>query len=192
MSDDDATCQGIRPWPEFRVPTGIHVSCEEFGLAGHGRLVWGEGNERAPLMFLLDNPGARERRDGMPYVCGTRLTLRDALTDAGLDRDHVYVTYLLKCRPLRAYDREKARSVGLKYFTGQLHTCRPKALVLFGDVVTQALTGNDKTSVKALRGTTMSVENTPTVVTYHPLAARRRPNLYPLLVEDLASSRSLL
>ncbi|WP_276245357.1 hypothetical protein [Virgibacillus profundi] len=31
----------------------------------------------------------------------------------------------------------------------------------------------------------MEVDGFQTTVAYHPLAARRRPNLYPLLVEDM-------
>lgn len=69
------------PWPEVSAPTG--VDCTQFGLGGHGRLVWGEGYPGAPLMIVLDNPGARENRSGEPYVCGTRQTLRRALHRAG-------------------------------------------------------------------------------------------------------------
>lgn len=179
-------------WPEIAVPDGVSIDCDAFGLAGHGRLVWAEGRRGAPLMLLLDNPGARETKEGQPFVCGTRQTLRRALTEAGLDPDDVYVTFLTKCRPLRAYDKERAWRTGLTYVAEQLGSVRPRVLVVFGDVVTKAVTGDPDNSVRALRGSVFTVYDIPTVATYHPLAARRHPNLYPLIVDDLARAATIL
>jgi uracil-DNA glycosylase family 4 len=192
MGDRTIAEQKTRPWPEQGVPQGIDIDCEAFGLGGHGRLVWGEGDPEAPLMFLLDNPGARETSEGVPFVCGTRCTLRRAAGDANLETDCVYITYLLKCRPRRAYDREKARRVGLTYVETQIEAHKPEVLVIFGDVVTKAMTGDSDASVRTQRNTALRLFNVPTVVTYHRLAARRRPNLYTLLVEDLRRAEAML
>src|SRR5690625_3973647 len=112
------------PWPEHAMPEGVELDCGSFGLAGHGRLVWGEGNPNASLMLVLDNPGAREDRHGVPFVCGTRQTLQAAAHEAGLDLNALYVTYLVKCRALRAYDKPKARRIGLRYLQQQLATMK--------------------------------------------------------------------
>lgn len=192
LADQKVMPSVMESWPELTVPATVEIDCETFGLGGHGRLVWAEGNESALVMLLLDNPGARETPEGEPFVCGTRQTLRTAATEAGMDTDDLYVTFLVKCRPRRAYDREKARSAGLKYVRLQIRTRQLKVIVLFGDVVTSVLTGDDSASVRALRNTPVTVDGIPTVVTYHPLAARRRPNLYPLLVDDLTRAASLL
>lgn len=59
-------------WPEEPTPE-LLKDCGECGLIQHGtRMVWGEGNPDAPIMVILDNPGAREDREGTPFVCGTR------------------------------------------------------------------------------------------------------------------------
>ena len=79
------------------------------------RIIWGEGNPKAPIIVILDNPGAREDKEGREYVCGTRETLQKAIYQVNLKADDIYVTYLLKCRPLRKYDREKARSFSKAY-----------------------------------------------------------------------------
>lgn len=136
-------------------------------------------------MFVLDNPGAREDKDGVPFVCGTRITLRTAARDAGLSPDKVYITYLVKCRPLRAYDKPFARRVGVDVLRKQVDAMAPRTLVLFGDVVVQTVTGDAETSIRRLRGSDFELYGRRAIATYHPLAARRRPNLYPLLVEDL-------
>jgi uracil-DNA glycosylase len=59
-------------WPEEPTPENLK-NCSECGLDKHGsRMVWGEGNPEAPIMILLDNPGAREDRENKDFVCGTR------------------------------------------------------------------------------------------------------------------------
>lgn len=93
--------------------------------------------------------------------------------------------------PRRAYDREAARAIGLRLLHEQLDNRRPQVLILLGDVVTKTVLGDPDVSVRLLRSSVVSVQGIPTVVSYHPLAARRRPNLYPLLVEDLARAQSL-
>lgn len=177
-------------WPEDPAPPG--VSCAEFGLTGHGRLVWGEGNPRGRLMIVLDNPGARETSAGAPFTCGTRMTLTRAAVAARLDLADIYVTYLVKCRPRRKYDRLVAYDIGRRYLKMQIVERQPSVLVLLGEVVAQAVTDADAASVRALRGSSLTVHGVPAVVSYHPLAARRRPNLYPALVDDLTRAGRLL
>jgi len=150
------------------------------------RVIWGEGNPRAKLLLVLDNPGAREDREGQPFLCGTRETLQAGLREAGLDTELVYVTYLLKCRPLRAYDKPASRAACSAHLLKQLQEKQPLLLFGFGNVVAEALLPfQEETSVKALRGTWHSFQGIPLGFTYHPLAVRRRPNLMRIFVEDL-------
>lgn len=69
------------------------------------RVIWGEGSEHAKIFNILDNPGSREVKEGQPFVCGTRETLQYGMMKAGVDMGQVYVSYLLKCRPVRAYNK---------------------------------------------------------------------------------------
>lgn len=176
------------PWPELPAPAGL--SCTHFGLADHGsRLIWAEGDPAGRLAVVLDNPGAREDRAGNPFVCGTRQTLRAALVAAGLDADAVYVTYLLKCRPRKAYDRATARANARPILAAQLDRLGPLVVVACGDAVSQTLFG---LPIGEARSGERSWRNWPCVITYHPLAARRRPPLYPRLVEDFTRAACLL
>lgn len=143
-------------------------------------------------MIVLDNPGARETPAGAPYTCGTRMTLTQAAAEAKLKLTDLYVTYLIKCRPRRAYDRAVAHAAGRRYLLTQIGQRQPRLLLLLGDVVVKAVTGDATASVRRLRGSVFSVHDIPAVAAYHPLAARRRPNLYPLLVADMARARDLL
>lgn len=147
-------------------------------------VIWGEGNPKAPVAVILDNPGARENRDGCAYVCGTRQTLQDALHGVDVPVDDVYVTYLLKCRPLRAYDKEAVRAFSKPFLIRQIEKMRPEYIVCLGDTVVQVMFDDKEAHVKDLRGRWHTLLERPCVVSYHPLAVRRRPNLTRMFLED--------
>lgn len=171
-------------WPEDQTPEK-QKNCQECELYHQGsRMVWGEGNPKAPIMVILDNPGAREDRNGKPTVCGTRQTLQKAANEAGLNQNQLYITYILKRRPVRAYDKQKVRSICMQHLEEQLSNHRPSLIICLGNVAVQSFFHNPDHDVKSLRGKWYQVNGFKTTAAYHPLAARRRPNLYPLLVED--------
>ncbi|WP_432363381.1 uracil-DNA glycosylase [Sporosarcina sp. UB5] len=174
-------------WPEDPTPAS-ELNCEECGLNQQGtRMVWGEGNPKAPIMVILDNPGAREDREGNPMVCGTRQTLQQAVHEVGLDKNQIYVTYILKRRPIKKYDKDVTRKICMhRHLDEQLKLQKPKLILCLGNVAVQSFFENAEVEVKGLRGSWHAVKGYPTTVAYHPLAVRRRPNLYGLLVEDLA------
>ncbi|TBL77339.1 uracil-DNA glycosylase [Paenibacillus thalictri] len=174
--------------PEEAVPHGLQ-HCERCELAKQRtRVIWGEGNPEARLIMILDNPGAREDRQGNSFLCGTRETLQHGMREAGLEIDSVYVTYLLKCRPIRAYNKPEARDACLTHLQMQLLEKRPLVLFGFGNVVAEALfPGRENASVKELRGSWHEFQGIPVGFTYHPLAVRRRPNLMRFFVEDLVA-----
>ncbi|CAM3097514.1 uracil-DNA glycosylase [Filibacter tadaridae] len=148
-------------------------------------MVWGEGNPDAPIMIILDNPGARENREGDAFLCGTRQTLQEVANDAGLDIDDLYVTYILKRKPVRAYEKEKVRHICMKHLDQQLKEKKPTLILCLGNVAVQSFFQNPEAEVKTLRGSWYDIRGFKTAVAYHPLAVRRRPNLRSLLLEDL-------
>ncbi len=172
--------------PEEQAPEGIE-HCELCELSKQRtRVIWGEGNPKASVIMIMDNPGAREDRQGNSYLCGTRETLQLGMREAGLDLNAVYVTYLLKCRPIRAYDKPEARAACLPHLRMQILQKRPLALFGFGNVVAEAVfPDRESVSVKELRGSWQEFQGTPIGFTYHPLAVRRRPHLLRFFVEDL-------
>lgn len=141
------------------------------------RIIWGEGNPKSSVVIILDNPGAREDKDGNEYVCGTRATLQTALNNVGLSQNEVYITYLLKCRPLRKYDKAAAYNFSKPFLVKQIFDISPKFLVCLGDTVVKYMFDDADASVKDMRGKWHRLMGADTIVSYHPLAVRRRPNL---------------
>jgi uracil-DNA glycosylase family 4 len=170
--------------PEDEAPEPVKA-CQRCELYRHGsRVVWGEGNPSAPVVVILDNPGAREDREGREFLCGTRDTLQGAALEAGFTQGMLYVTYLLKCRPKKAYDKAQARSVCIEYLWSQLEDRKPDVLLCLGNVVCQSIFGDPKVEVKNIRGEVHRVRGYKVVASYHPLAVRRRPNLYRAFLAD--------
>lgn len=172
-------------WPEDPTPK-IQKDCKECGLYDQGsRMIWGEGTPRAPIMIVLDNPGARENREGSPFVCGTRQTLQKAVFETGLKKEQIYVTYILKRKPIRAYEKDRTRAICMRHLENQLEVQKPSLILCLGNVAVQSFFRNQELDVKGLRGSWYEVGGYQTTVAYHPLAVRRRPNLYPLFLEDM-------
>lgn len=170
--------------PEHTIPAG-HADCRRCEVSGHGsRVIWGEGNPAAPLFVVLDNPGAREDKEGRPFLCGTRETMQKAAFEAGVRPEALYVGFLLKCRPRKAYDKETARSVCIRHLWAQLEAVGPALVMCLGNVVCQAFFGDPEAAVKELRGRVHTVRGYNVVTSYHPLAVRRRPVLYKYFLAD--------
>ncbi len=148
------------------------------------RLIWGEGNPQAPIVIVLDNPGAREDKESKEYICGTRRTLQYAVHQSHLSLKDIYIAYLLKCRPTRKYDKEEVRAFSKPFLIRQIQDISPKYLVCLGNTVVQTMFNNSELAVKEIRGTWHQVLDLPTMVSYHPLAARCMPNLMPYFLQD--------
>ncbi|MBS4197812.1 uracil-DNA glycosylase [Lederbergia citri] len=171
-------------WPEIPTPNN-YLNCKECGLYKQGtRMVWGEGNPEAPIMVILDNPGAREDKEGNPTVCGTRQTLQKAAFEVGLKMSDLYITYILKRRPVRKYDKEFTRNICMQHLEQQLISIKPSLIFCLGNVAVQSFFRNQNAEVKSFRGKWHNVQGYLTMVAYHPLAVRRRPNLWPYFLDD--------
>lgn len=170
--------------PEDPTPAG-QTGCNECGLYEHGsRMIWGEGNPHAAIMIVLDNPGEREDRDGNPYVCGTRQTLQKAASEVGFNLDDLYITYILKRRPRKKYDKPRTRAICMQHLERQIQQKQPALIFCMGNVAVQSFFQDEHVEVKSLRGSIHDVNGIPTAVAYHPLAIRRRPNLEKMFLED--------
>src|SRR2546426_11728516 len=73
--------------------------CTACGLAEtRNKVVFGEGNPAAPLVFVGEGPGQQEDASGRPFVGRAGALLDECLRECGMNRKHVYICNILKCR----------------------------------------------------------------------------------------------
>ena len=145
--------------------------------------VFGKGPVPARWMLVGEQPGDHEDHDGEPFVGPAGRLLDQALTEAGIDREAVFVTNVVKhfkWRPApgstrRLHERPNREEVGacLPWVEAELTLVRPEVLVLLGATAAQALLGDD-VRVTRDHGKPIESELAPLVlVTIHPSAVLR-------------------
>ncbi|HKA00605.1 MAG TPA: uracil-DNA glycosylase [Candidatus Solibacter sp.] len=141
---------------------------------GRNKIVFGVGNEKSPLVFVGEGPGADEDAQGIPFVgrAGQLLTqmIEGTAKKEGIDlmRDQVYICNVVKCRPPenRTPEPDEMEICG-QFLYRQLSTIAPKAIVALGGTAARALTGR-KEGVTKMRGHWFKWRDIPVIVTYHP------------------------
>ena len=67
--------------------------------AGRNKIVFGDGDPNARLMFVGEGPGADEDAQGLPFVGRAGQLLNNMIAATGLKREQVYIANIVKCRP---------------------------------------------------------------------------------------------
>src|SRR5699024_10873625 len=148
------------------------------------RMIWGEGNPNAPLMIIIDNQGERKDKEGNEYVCRTRQTLQKAAHEVGLNEQDIDITYVLKRRPRKKYDKEQTRAICMGHVTQQLKEKQPALILCLGNVAVKSFFQYKEAEVKKLRGKVHHINGYRTLVAYHPLALPRRLNVRTGFIKD--------
>lgn len=138
------------------------------------RIVFGDGDPEAKLVFVGEGPGADEDEQGVPFVgrAGQLLTqmIEGTAKKEGipLQRANVYICNVVKCRPPgnRTPEPDEMATCG-EFLFRQLMTIRPKAICALGGTAAKALLGA-KEGVTKLRGNWHKWRDIPVMVTYHP------------------------
>ena len=146
--------------------------------------VFGEGAEHARVMFVGEQPGDREDREGKPFVGPAGRILDDALAAAGIDRNEAYVTNAVKhfkWKPQgkrRLHQKPNAAEINAcrPWLDAELAVVKPEILVLLGATAAQALLGRDF-RVTQQRGQFIERPGLPVMLaTVHPSSILRAPD----------------
>ena len=156
------------------------------------KVVFGEGNPQARLMFIGEGPGAREDATGEPFVGQAGKLLDQMLAAIKLKRgNRVYITNIVKCRPPNNRNPTLNEAKQCEpYLTRQIQLIKPKLIVALGKVAAQNLLQSDD-SISSLRGKVHDYSGTPLIVTYHPAYLLRNPQDKARAWEDLCLAREV-
>jgi len=153
--------------------------------------VFGEGFADAEIMLIGLGPGYHENDAGRPFVGAAGKLLNEFLELAGLKRDDVYITNIMKCYlPNNKATEEEIRTCTL-FLNKQIEIIKPKIIVLLGTVATKYIFnrfGLPYNSMHVLHGNTYAVSTlflqTTIIPMYHPSAALRNPYLKEAVRND--------
>ncbi|MFL5818161.1 MAG: UdgX family uracil-DNA binding protein [Conexibacter sp.] len=168
--------------PRLREAVQTCRACELW--AGASQAVFGEGARRAELMLVGEQPGDREDVEGAPFVGPAGRELDRALAEAGIVRERVYLTNVVKHFRFKArgkrriHQRPDAVHVAAcrPWLDAELAVVRPQTLVCLGAVAAQALVGRD-VRVTRDRGRPLASSLAPCVMaTVHPSSILRAPD----------------
>ena len=139
------------------------------------KIVFGQGNPRAELVFVGEGPGHDEDMQGLAFVGRAGKLLTQMIEAMGLTREQVYICNVVKCRPPENRKPEEDEVATCSpYLFRQLDVIRPKAIVCLGLTAAQALL-KTKDSISRFRGEWFDYRNTKLLATYHPAYLLRNP-----------------
>jgi DNA polymerase len=161
---------------EIRTHTGcgseICETCQNF--------VPGEGPADARIVVVGEAPGAREELTGRPFVGAAGKLLDGLLAEAGLAREDVFITNVLKARPPGNRDPSAPEIAHHRpWLDAQLAVIDPELIVPLGR---HALRHFDRgAQISTVHGTRIGERLFPL---YHPAAALHNPRLRTTLSAD--------
>lgn len=154
----------------------------------------GVGNRNADLLIIGEAPGQEEDRRGEPFVGRAGQLLDRMLAAIDLDRQTVYITNVLKCRPPKNRDPKPDEVQACSpYLRRQIELIEPKAILAVGRIAAQQLLETGET-IGRLRGRwhRFGPRDTPLLVSYHPAYLLRSPGEKRKAWADLKRVRDAL
>lgn len=164
------------------------------------QLVMGDGNLDAQIVFIGEAPGKKEDELGIPFVGASGKFLNEMLAQAGLVRDDIYITNVVKYRPPNNRDPSPAEKLAfMPYLLRQLEIINPTVIVtlgrhsmeyflpgatigeIHGQTVAQTVTYHDGSAHEWL-----------IVPLYHPAAALYNGSLRQTLIDDFLRVPALI
>jgi DNA polymerase len=167
------------------------------------KVVFGEGNPDAPLVFVGEGPGQHEDATGRPFVGRAGALLDDCLRENGMTRKHVYICNIVKCRACvveagrvqnRAPRLDEVEACS-RWLHAQLNLIKPLVIVSLGSPSANALIHKN---FRIMRERGQWYESSPycryIMAALHPAFILRQEgpayeSYRRLLVEDIASAR---
>lgn len=175
----------IPPRPTLSSVRKAAAECQACELWERGtQTVFGEGSKDARLMLVGEQPGDQEDKVGRPFVGPAGKLLDRALEAAGIDRNDVYVTNVVKhfnWEPRgkwRIHKKPRPQHVAAcrPWLDIEFAIVKPRAVVLLGATAAQALLGATF-RVTRNRGELIDSPLAPIVLaTVHPSSLLRAPD----------------
>lgn len=146
--------------------------------------VAGKGNFKSDVIFVGEAPGKNEDLKGEPFIgiAGKKLSM--ALESAGITRDEVYITNIVKCRPPNnRVPTTNERETCKDYLKKEIEIIKPKIICVLGNTAFGSLL--DGKEITKYRGKIVRKDNQLYFLTVHPAATIYNQKLIDVLKNDI-------
>jgi DNA polymerase len=147
------------------------------------KAVPGAGNPQAKILLIGEAPGFHENQQGLPFVGAAGQFLEELLAEAGLEREGVFITNVVKCRPPGNRDPQMEELAACRpYLERQIAAINPPVIVTLGRYSMGHFIANGK--ISAIHGSAYWSNGRMIVPMYHPAAALHQPSLRDVVRGD--------
>jgi uracil-DNA glycosylase family 4 len=155
------------------------------------KAVPGEGPAKCEIMFIGEGPGFYENEQGRPFVGAAGKFLDELLAQAGLKREDVWITNIVKCRPPGNRDPlpEEVAACN-EYLERQIQAVDPSIIITLGRHSMGKFMPGAK--ITAIHGQMRRVGDRYVIAMFHPAAALHQASLKPQVLADFAKLPQLL
>jgi len=156
-------------------------------VPGTGRI------DHVEVVFVGEGPGRNEDLEGKPFVGSGGKLLDELLNNAGLERNQVYISNIVKCRPPnnRKPEDDEIVTCTSNYLEKQIEILKPLVICTLGATALEYFTGEKKMGAAHGR-LTKTKGGIALLPTYHPAAIFRNPSYREILQEDLKKIKAII
>lgn len=160
--------------------------------ASRTRIVFGQGNPNADLMFIGEAPGREEDEQGLPFVGAAGQLLTKIIEAMGTTREEVYIVNTVLCRPPNNRNPEPDEIAACRPFLQeQIRLVSPRAIITLGAFAAQSVLDTGE-PISQLRGRWHVAHGARVMPTFHPAFLLRSPKHKREVWEDMQKVRDYL
>ena len=151
----------------------------------------GKGNFQSDVIFVGEAPGRNEDKHGEPFVGAAGKKLSAALEGAGVSREEVYITNVVKCRPPNnRVPNTTERDTCKEYLKKEISIIKPKIICVLGNTAFNSVLGGSE--ITKFRGKLALKDNQLYFITIHPAATIYNQELISTLNSDIVKLFDLI
>jgi len=151
----------------------------------------GKGSFKSDVIFVGEAPGRNEDKSGEPFVGVAGKKLSIALEEAGISRDAVYITNIVKCRPPNnRVPNTNERNTCQEYLKQEISIIKPEIICILGNTAFNSILGGSE--ITKFRGKVVRKDNQLYFLTIHPAATIYNQKLIDVLKNDIVKLFDLI
>lgn len=153
-------------WEVLQAEMAVCQQCDLY--QSRQQVVPGAGNRQADFFWVTEAPSLEDEQQGIPFADHSAELLTEMLRAMKLNREEVFITHIVKCRPPEDRDpRVKELEACDQYLQRQIALVKPKIMIALGRVAAHKLL-KSKAPLAELRESVHEFSGIPLLTIYHP------------------------